>query len=93
MKYFIIIMCLILMGCEESISSDKLTKMNKDGSLEVYEQKIIHETQIIETVSSKNIITWISNHTNIHIDTMALVTQGNGYNAGYIVVYHVLKGK
>lgn len=87
MKYFIIILCLAFTGCEESISKDQLIKQNSDGMFEFYEQKVSNNgTQIIETVSRDNIISWIKSHPSIYIDTMTLVHFG-GSNMGYIVVY------
>jgi hypothetical protein len=81
---------LLLCGCEETISTDKLTKNLGSGALAVNEHQILLHSQAVEMVGIENIHEWLISHTNIVIDAMTTIVRGNGYCAGYIVVYHTL---
>lgn len=88
MKLFIlVIVCLFASGCEESINANKLTKNHGYGPADAYEQKIVLDTQIVETISKDKLIGWIQSHKHIIIDSMASITVNNGYLVGYMVVY------
>lgn len=87
---FFAFICIILASCEEVVSSDKLTKNNPSGITVTNETKIVLHSQIVETIDISNLYTWLSTNKNIVIDTMTTIVRGNGYCAGYIVVYHTV---
>lgn len=92
MKYllFSAFICLILAGCDEIVSSDKLTKSNPSGATVANEIKISLHSQTVETIDVSNLYVWLATNKNIVIDTMTTIVRGNGYCAGYIVVYHTV---
>ena len=92
MKYLLlIILCLLATSCEETVNPNQITKVTGDGVTVLVAQKIVLDTQKVQTVNQNEIIIWLKTHPHTIIDSITPIIQGNGWCIGYIVIYRETK--